>query len=170
MAQTGVIHRDKVLPTILTLTATPAAGATSATLTTAFLYVTGSFVATFSTGETRTVTLTASATTCTWVGGLQYPAQNTISVAAAHDGAQSSTTALVANTNREFVQIQNQDTAPLFVYFGTGATTSKYHFVLKGASGAEDGTGGSFSTQTVVYRGIITVASAGTPSYSLIEL
>lgn len=170
MAQTGITRRDKILPTILTLTATPAAGATSATLTTAFLYVTGTFTATFSTGETRTVTLTASATTCTWSGGLQYPAQNTISVAAAHDGAQTSSTALVANTNREFVQIQNQDTNPLFVYFGTGGSTTKYHFVLKGGTGTEDGTGGSFSSQSAVYRGIITVASSGTPSYSLIEL
>lgn len=170
MSQNGVTRRDSVLPTILTLTAAPAAGATSATLTANFLYVTGAFTATFSTGETRSVTLTAGATTATWVTGLQYPAQNTISVAAAHDGAQTSATALVANSNREFVQIQNQDTNALFVYFGTGASTTKYHFVLKGGTGAADGTGGSFSTQAVVYRGIITVASAGTPSYSLIEL
>lgn len=170
MSQTGVTHRDSCLPTILTLTAAPQAGDTSATLTTNFLYVTGSFVVTFSTTETRTVTLTSGATTATWTGGLQYPAQTTISVAAAHDGAQSSATALVANQNREFVQIQNQETNPLFIYFGIGGTTTKYHFVLKASTGTADGTGGSFSTQSVVYRGIITVASAGTPSYSLIEL
>lgn len=170
MSQTGVTHRDSGLPTILTLTATPAAGDTSATLTANFLYVTGTFTATFSTGETKVVTLTSGAATCSWSGGLLYPAQNTISVAAAHDGAQSSTTALVANSAREFVMIQNQDTAPLFIYFGTGATTSVYHFVLIGASLAANGTGGSFSSQTVVYRGIITVASSGTPSYSIIEI
>lgn len=170
MSQTGVTRRDSLLPTILTVTSAPQAGATSATLTTNFLYVTGTFIATFSTGETRTVTLTAGATTCTWSGGLQYNAQTTISIAAAHDGAQSSSTALVTNSNREFVQIQNQDTSALFIYFGSGATTSKYHFVLKASTGAADGTGGSFSSQSVVYRGVITVASAGTPSYSITEL
>lgn len=170
MAQTGVTRRDKILPTSLTLTVAPIAGDTSATLTANFLYVTGNFTVIFSTGETRTVTLTSGAKTATWTGGLQYPTQTTILVLGAHDGAQSSSTALVANQNREFVQIQNQDTSPLFVYFGSGATTSVYHFVLKGGTGAADGTGGSFSTSSVVYRGIITVASAGTPSYSLIEL
>lgn len=170
MAQTGVTHRDSVLPTVLTLTANPAAGDTSATLTDNFLYVTGTFTATFSTGETRVVTLTNGAATCTWTGGLAFANQNTISVAGAHDGAQASATALVANSAREFVQIQNQDTGALFVYFGSGASTTKYHFILKGGTGAADGTGGSFSTQSVVYRGIITVASATTPSYSILEL
>ena len=170
MSQTGVIHRDSVLPTVLTLTANLAVGATSATLTANFLYVTGAFSVTFSSGEVRSVTLTSGAKTATWTNALTVATLNTISVVGAHNGAQSSTTALVANSNREFVQIQNQDTNPLFVYFGSGATTSVYHFVLKGGTGTADGTGGSFSTASVVYRGIITVASAGTPSYSIIEL
>lgn len=86
------------------------------------------------------------------------------------DGAQTGATALAINSVREFFQIQNQDTGALFVYFGTGGSTSKYHFVLKGSTGAADGTGGSYNSQACVYRGIVTVASAGTPSYSILEL
>lgn len=85
------------------------------------------------------------------------------------DGAQTSTTALAANSAREFFQIQNQGTNKLYVYFGSGASTSVYHFILKGATGAADGTGGSISTSTVEYRGLITIAGTN-PSYSVIEL
>lgn len=85
------------------------------------------------------------------------------------DGAQTSTTALAANSAREFFQIQNQGTNPLFVYFGTGAASNKYHFILKASTGAADGTGGSYSTQSVVYRGLVTVAGTS-PSYSIVEL
>ena len=86
------------------------------------------------------------------------------------DGAQTSTTALAANPLRQFFQVQNQGTNKLYVYFGTGASTSVYHFILKGATGAADGTGGSFSSSSVVYRGIVTVASATTVHYSVVEL
>lgn len=85
------------------------------------------------------------------------------------DGAQTATTALAANTAREYFQIQNQGTNKLYVYFGTGASTSVYHAILKGATGAADGTGGSISTSDVVWRGIITIAGTN-PSYSVVEL
>lgn len=94
-----------------------------------------------------------------------------LTASGSQDGAQSAATALAANTKRTFFQIQNQDNVgPLFVYFGSGATTSKYHFILKACTGAADGTGGSFSSSSVVYRGIVTVASSGTASYSVVEL
>lgn len=85
------------------------------------------------------------------------------------DGAQTATTALAANSAREFFEIQNQGTNKLYVYFGLGASTSVYHFILKAASGAADGTGGSVSTTDVDYRGIITIAGTN-PSYSVVEL
>lgn len=85
------------------------------------------------------------------------------------NGAQTATTALAANPAREFFQIQNQGTNKLYVYFGTGASTSVYHFILKGATGAADGTGGFFSSANVVYRGIVTIAGTD-PSYSVVEL
>lgn len=169
MAQTSITHRDLELPIVLALTAPPAAGATSATLVTAFPYITGTFTATFSDGETRTVTLSAAATTCTWSGGLVSSPQASISVSATHPGAQTSTTALFANSAREWFQIQNQGTNTLFIYFGAGASSSVYHFILKGSTGAADGTGGSFSSQAAVYRGLITIAGT-TPSYSVIEI
>lgn len=87
----------------------------------------------------------------------------------AQSGAQTATTALVANSNREFFQIQNQGTNALFVYFGTGASTSVYHFILKASTGAADGTGGSYSSANCIYRGLVTVAGTS-PSYSIIEL
>ncbi len=164
--------RDGAAPIVLTLTANPAVGATSATLATAFLYVTGTFTATFPDGETRTVTLTASATTCTWANGLAATqTQNTISVADAHSGAQTSTTALVANTARTGFQIQNLSGAnQLYVNFGTGASSSVYSFILKTGSGAADGTGGSFAMfGPEVYRGLITIAGTS-PSYAILEL
>lgn len=85
------------------------------------------------------------------------------------DGAQTSTTALAANSAREYFQIQNQGTNTIFVYFGTGASSSVYHFILKAATGAADGTGGSYASSTVVYRGLVTIAGTN-PSYSIVEL
>lgn len=85
--------------------------------------------------------------------------------------AQSASTALALNTARTGFQIQNLDTAALYVKFGAGASTSSYSFILKGGTGAADGTGGSFAMLTgEIWRGIVTVASAGTPSYIALEL
>ena len=83
---------------------------------------------------------------------------------------QTSTTALAAGERRGW-QIQNQDTGILKVLLGTGASTSVYHFVLKGGTGAADGNGGSFAQSVgAVWQGAITVFSAGTPSYTILEL
>lgn len=46
------------------------AGATSATLATAWVAISGAYLVSFSDGSTKTVTLTQNATTMTWVGGL----------------------------------------------------------------------------------------------------
>ena len=55
--------------------------------------------------------------------------------------------------------IQNTGTNPLFVLFGSGASSSVFHANLKGGSVAEDGLGASISqTAGVIYTGIITVA------------
>lgn len=53
-----------------TFTATLSSGATSATLSTAWAYPTGSYTISFSDGSTKTATLTLNATTVTWAGGL----------------------------------------------------------------------------------------------------
>lgn len=54
----------------LAFTGSLLAGATSGTLTSAWSYPSGTYTAVFSDAETRAVTLTQSATTCTWTGGL----------------------------------------------------------------------------------------------------
>lgn len=65
------------------------AGATSATLTTAWASATGSYVVLFSDGSTKTATLTSGATTMTWAGGLTQAvlAQFKVSVIAASSSA-----------------------------------------------------------------------------------
>lgn len=85
-------------------------------------------------------------------------------------GAQSSATALVLNEDRTGFQIQNQGTNVLYVYLGSGASSSVYHFILKGCNSAADGTGGSVAMMSGnIWRGIITVDGIA-PSYSVIEL
>lgn len=83
----------------------------------------------------------------------------------------TSTTALADSAGRRIAwNIQNLDTAVLYVCLGAGASSSQYHFVLKAGSGSADGSGGSVGQENgVVYTGVITVASAGTPSYAVYE-
>jgi hypothetical protein len=82
---------------------------------------------------------------------------------------QTAATALAANPQRISWQIQNVGTNPLFVLMGSGASTSVFHMVLKGGTGANDGLGGSFSQNNgAVYNGIITVAGT-TPNYVVFE-
>ena len=67
-------------------------------------------------------------------------------------------------------RLQNLDTDPLFVLLGSGASTTVFHVVLKGGTGADDGLGGSWSqTSGAVYTGIITVAGT-TPRFVVTEL
>jgi hypothetical protein len=82
----------------------------------------------------------------------------------------SAGTALAANPARAGWMIQNCDTDPLFVLFGTGASSTVFHAILKGGAGADDGAGSSISQMDgVVYTGIITVAGT-TPRFVVTEL
>lgn len=81
----------------------------------------------------------------------------------------SDATALAANEGRLGFSIQNLGTNALFVRFGAGATTSLFHVVLKAATGADDGTGGSVAMEAgVVYTGVITIAGTS-PRYVATE-
>ena len=82
---------------------------------------------------------------------------------------QTGATALAANKKRNWFFIQNQGTNPLFICFGSGASTSQYHMILKASTGAVDGSGGTFSSDAVAYTGILTVAGTS-PSYTTLEL
>ncbi len=63
-------HAGVRIGTHVVFTAAPAAGATSATLTSNWTHTTGTYSMIFDTGEYKVVTLTNGATTCTWSGGL----------------------------------------------------------------------------------------------------
>ena len=93
----------------------------------------------------------------------QTTASNTPSI-------QTSATALASNPNRIAWNIQNLDTGVLYVLLGSGASSTVFHFVLKGGTGSKDGTGGTVGQEAgAIYTGIITVASGGTPSYTCLE-
>lgn len=82
----------------------------------------------------------------------------------------SAATALAANTKRIGWQIQNLGTNALFVRLGSGASTTVFHAVLKGGTGNDDGTGGSYSqTDGVIYTGIVTIAGTS-PRYVAMEI
>lgn len=82
----------------------------------------------------------------------------------------SAGTALSANTARIGWGIQNVGTNPLFVLFGSGASTTVYHRVLKGGTGNDDGLGGSLDYFSgSIYNGIITVAGTS-PRFVVIEI
>jgi hypothetical protein len=72
----------------------------------------------------------------------------------------SAGTALADSAGRRLSwSIQNLGTNPLFVLLGSGASSTVFHYVLKGATGNDDGTGGSIAEENgCVYTGIITVA------------
>lgn len=66
---------------------------------------------------------------------------------------------LAENLNRSGLIIQNLNgTDPLFVKFGTGASTSSFDLVLKAGSDNDDGLGGTLSYDVLSYTGIISVA------------
>ena len=77
---------------------------------------------------------------------------------------------IAANTKRKGWMIQNVGTNALFVRFGTGASTTVFHAVLKGGTGDSDGNGGSVSQMGgLVYQGIIS-ATGTSPKMVITEL
>lgn len=79
-------------------------------------------------------------------------------------------TALASNPKRNGWSIQNLGTNVLFVRCGTGATTSVFHYCVKGGGGNDDGTGGSVSqTDGVVFTGEISIAGTS-PRYVVMEM
>lgn len=76
----------------------------------------------------------------------------------ARTGIVTSTgTILSANDNRSGVIIQNLNTSPLFIKFGTSASSTDFDFILKAGADLDDGTGGVFSYDVLSYTGIISV-------------
>lgn len=85
-------------------------------------------------------------------------------------GLKTSTTALAANPARIGWNIQNHAAAVLYLKFGAGCSTANYDLILKAGTAPVDGTGGSTSQmEGVIFTGVISVAAAGTPSYTVSE-
>lgn len=76
--------------------------------------------------------------------------------------------ALLANADRKGWSIQNCGLNPIFVRLGDSASATLFHYVLKGCSVADDGTGG-FIGGDGTYRGIISVAGT-TPRFVVAEM
>jgi hypothetical protein len=83
-----------------------------------------------------------------------------ISAATATGGARSTATVVSANAGRRSVTIQNQAADDLYIKLGASGSTTDYHIRIQpGVLQPIDG-----------YIGIITCASATTPSYTVAEL
>lgn len=95
--------------------------------------------------------------------GLRSGATNTPSIA-------SAATALAANSARSAWLIQNLGQNPLYVLLGSGASSTVFHFALKGSTANDDGTGGLHSeAEGIVYGGIVTIAGTS-PRYTVLEI
>lgn len=78
-------------------------------------------------------------------------------------------TVFLANTARVYFQIQNVGTNPIYLKFGTGASSTDYSEILKGGTAGLDGTGGIYKSSTVVYTGVVSVGGTA-PTYVAYEL
>ena len=82
----------------------------------------------------------------------------------------SAVTLLAANTARIGFSIQNVGTTTAYICFGTASSTV-YHYALKGGSSDNDGLGASISFfDGSIYNGIVTVYGASTAKLVCLEI
>ena len=80
------------------------------------------------------------------------------------------TTGIPANDARSAWSIQNVGTNPLFVSLGGTASSTVFHYVLKGGTGDSDGLGALVAqTAGVIFTGKISVAGTS-PKYVVMEI
>ena len=80
------------------------------------------------------------------------------------------TTGIAANPARAAWSIQNVGTKPLFVNLGGTASSTVYHYVLKGGTADNDGLGALVGqTAGTVFTGAISVAGTS-PKYVVMEM
>ena len=92
-----------------------------------------------------------------------WPEANTPSI-------QTGATALTANDQRGAWHIQNVGTNPLRILLGDGASSTVYHFVLKGGTADGDGLGASVGQSSgTVFSGTITIDGTS-PKYVVMEI
>lgn len=63
---------------------------------------------------------------------------------------------LAANASRKAWAVVNCGQNPLFVRLGASASSTVFHFVLKGCTGNDDGSGGAITDE--IYTGIVSIA------------
>jgi hypothetical protein len=76
-------------------------------------------------------------------------------------------TVISANASRKLWSIQNVGTNPLFVRLGASASTTVFHFILKGGTADSDGNGAVITDDC--YTGVVSVAGTS-PKYTVTEL
>jgi hypothetical protein len=65
-----------------------------------------------------------------------------------------------SNPSRRYWFIQNVGTVPIFIKFGTGASSTSFNSIIHGGTSDSDGTGGSASSDNpIAYTGDISVYS-----------
>jgi hypothetical protein len=74
---------------------------------------------------------------------------------------------IAANAGRKQWAITNLGTNPLFVRLGTGASATEFHFCLKGAAAADDGSGGVVVDD--MWTGVVSCAGTS-PRFAVTEL
>lgn len=78
--------------------------------------------------------------------------------------------ALASNNARIGFAIQNVGTNPVFIRFGGTASSTVYHFVLKGGTADNDGLGGSLTfTSGTIFSGDVYFAGT-TPKIVCLEI
>ena len=83
---------------------------------------------------------------------------------------QTGATALASNTGRQGWAIQNVGSNPLFVNLGGTASSTVFHYVLKGGSADSDGLGAMVAqTAGTIFTGAITIAGTS-PKYIVTEM
>jgi hypothetical protein len=76
-------------------------------------------------------------------------------------------TALAANADRKSWSVQNLDTDVLYVRLGGAASTTVFHYLLKGCTVADDGLGGIIIDDS--WTGLVSVTGT-TPRFIVSEL
>ena len=104
------------------------------------------------------------------------PPQNTISIntpSIIAGNGSSAVTLLASNTARRAFSIQNVGTTTAYIRIGDDASSTVYHYAVKGGTGDNDGLGGSISFpigSSPCPSGIITVFGASTAKLVCVEL
>lgn len=104
------------------------------------------------------------------------PPQNTTAIntpSLIAGNGSTAVTILAANTARRGFSVQNVGTTTAYVLIGNAASSSVYHYAIKGGTGNNDGFGGSLSLPLPgcpCPTGIVTMYGASTAILTALEI